>query len=534
MWTMSVMDREGVVRRRARRQRVEPGESLARLHPAISAEWHPSKNGSLTPADVIPRSTERVFWRCTIDASHVWQIQVISRVRHHGCPFCAGQAATPATCLRALRPEVAALWHPSRNGRLTPDDVMPGSARMAWWRCDVEPRHVWQAKVMWATKAKTGSCPFCAGRRVTSKSSLQARFPRVAAEWHPTLNGELRPRDVLATSNRRVFWLCGACEHVWQTALSNRVRGSGCAACLGRVATPKTSLLALFPEIAREWHPTLNGGLTPDDVRPGSCKRVAWRCAKSPAHTWETTVGARTLMGSGCPFCSRTRVSKETSLAALFPRLAREWHPTRNAPLTPRDVLPGYNRKVWWRCRRDPSHEWASVVSSRSSQGVGCPMCARKVVTPKTSLAALHPGVAREWHPTKNAPLTPRDVLPGSGRSVWWKCKKGPTHVWRAMVSNRTARHPSGCPVCSGRLVTPETSLRTRFPKVAAEWHPTKNRPMTPDDIVPGSNKRVWWMCTLNRAHVWNTVVANRTRKGYRCPFCAGRYVRKRVKGRTR
>ncbi|HIY38020.1 MAG TPA: zinc-ribbon domain-containing protein [Candidatus Agathobaculum merdigallinarum] len=35
------------------------------------------------------------------------------------------------------------------------------------------------------------------------------------------------------------------------------------------------------------------------------------------------------------------------------------------------------------------------------------------------------PHVARQWHPSKNAPLTPHDVTPNTTREVWWQCERG-------------------------------------------------------------------------------------------------------------
>ncbi len=509
---------------RAGRLYVSPEQSLAVLHPALAAEWHPTRNGPLTPADVIPRSSELVFWQCPTDPSHAWQTQVYSRLRGPGCPACAGQRATPETSLRALRPDIAACWHPTKNGALTPDEVMSGSGRKVWWRCAANPRHVWEAKVVMVTHAKRGGCPFCAGRRATPETSLRGCFPEIAAEWHPTKNGALRPEDVTWRSSRRVFWKCGACRHVWQTPVSRRgASGAGCPACAGRVVTSKNSLAARFPELARQWHPTKNGALTPEAVIPGSPRRIAWRCTKDPSHEWETTVNARTTQGTGCPFCAGKRATPETSLAALHPAIAAEWHRERNAPLKPQQLRPGSQHKAWWRCGKDPAHVWQSVVSSRTRLGAGCPFCAGTVVTQGASLAALHPGVAREWHREKNAPLTPWEVSPGSGRKVWWRCSVKPSHSWEARIYNRVATYATGCPICSGHKTTPDNSLRSCSPALAAEWHPTKNHPLTPDDVVPGSNRRIWWLCPVDPEHVWEAIVKNRSRKGQGCPYCSGR-----------
>ena len=43
----------------------------------------------------------------------------------------------------------------------------------------------------------------------------------------------------------------------------------------------KPSLSETHPELAKQWHPTKNGELTPNDVTPGSSKIVWWKCDKA-------------------------------------------------------------------------------------------------------------------------------------------------------------------------------------------------------------------------------------------------------------
>ena len=45
------------------------------------------------------------------------------------------------------------------------------------------------------------------------------------------------------------------------------------------------SLLRNNSELAKEWHPTKNGSLTPADLTLGSNKRVWWICSKG--HEWQ-------------------------------------------------------------------------------------------------------------------------------------------------------------------------------------------------------------------------------------------------------
>ena len=38
--------------------------------------------------------------------------------------------------------------------------------------------------------------------------------------------------------------------------------------------------LSLYPDLVKEWHPTKNGDLTPNDFTHGSGKKVWWLCPK--------------------------------------------------------------------------------------------------------------------------------------------------------------------------------------------------------------------------------------------------------------
>ena len=135
-------------------------------------------------------------------------------------------------------------------------------------------------------------------------------------------------------------------------------------------------MATLYPALARQWHPTKNGGLTPAAVAPGSRRRVWWQCPQG--HTWQAAVFSRS-QGADCPVCTgRTVLPGENDLATVFPQLARQWDQERNGALTPQQVSPYSNRAVWWRCGL--GHSWHAAISTRA-WGSDCPYCAgRKVL----------------------------------------------------------------------------------------------------------------------------------------------------------
>lgn len=200
-----------------------------------------------------------------------------------------------------------------------------------------------------------------------------------------------------------------------------------------RKPTPGRSLAELFPDIAAQWDVERNGGaLTPKDVNAWSEVRLWWSCPVAEDHRWKAPVAHR-AGAPGCPFCRGYRASHTNSLAALFPALAKQLHPTRNDTLHPEDIVATSERLHWWKCPAAEDHEW-QARSSDTTRSPGCPFCSGKRASATHSLATVNPELAALWHPSRNGALTARDVTPASEKVVWWKCPAGEDHEWRAPI----------------------------------------------------------------------------------------------------
>ena len=156
-----------------------------------------------------------------------------------------------------------------------------------------------------------------------SRSSVAARNPYLAAQWHPHRNSGVSPDEVkyeeVATS---YWWQCGNnSAHVWESPLSVRIRSNGvCPFCEQAAFFSNSALLAdAFPSVRKEWNPALNPGEPLVSIPVDSRQKFVWQCQVNRKHTWEATPFARAFWHAdsrrdtvrGCPRCE-LKMSKVT------------------------------------------------------------------------------------------------------------------------------------------------------------------------------------------------------------------------------
>ena len=86
------------------------------------------------------------------------------------------------------------------------------------------------------------------------------------------------------------------------------------------------------------------------------------------------------------------------------------------------------------------------------------------------------------------------------------------THIFARLKQGCTIEQALG-------LLRRTDSLRSEYPELAKQWHPTRNYPLVAHSVTSGSGKKVWWQCA--NGHEWRAVINSRTR-GMGCPYCAG------------
>ena len=535
------------------------------INPALAQEWNYEMNGTLRPENFTANSDKKVWWKCI--EGHEWETSIGNRNRGSGCPYCAGRYATKGeTDLKTINPTLAQEWNYEKNGELKPDNFTASSGQKVWWKCS--RGHEWQATIH--NRSKQRGCPFCNSEQNTSFPEYAIEYylkkhnlnvihsykengyeldiyipsKNIAIEydgchWHknrtkndleknrkckkdgiklyrireglPTLNDSSIDYFVQKGQKELSKILEEVLSQIIGTKIAVDLEKDNIAIDNLRYYTEKAnSLLHSNPQLVKEWNNEKNGSLKPENFTAQSNKKVWWKCTEG--HEWQATIADRNR-GRKCPYCAGKKVSNGfNDLKTVNPHLAKEWNYEKNTGLTPDDVTANSNKKVWWKC--NSGHEWMAIIQNRNN-GDKCPYCSgRIVIKGENDLKTINPTLAKEWNYEKNYRLTPTDVMPNSGKRVWWKCSKG--HEWQARIADRNRGNK--CPYCSNnKVLMGFNDLQTVNPHLAKEWNYKKNTSLLPVNVMPNSNKKVWWKC--NKGHEWQAMISSRN-IGRGCPEC--------------
>lgn len=505
---------------------------LQTISPELAKEWHPAKNGELTPRDITINSNKKVWWLCSRNQKHEWQSVIGTRIRSEsdsrGCPFCAGKKASEEYNLAKANPILCLEWNYKKNAPFTPENVTPSSNKIVWWKCS-KCNHEWQSAVNNRNgKRINRGCPNC-------NFGFQTSFPEQAIIYY--LNGifpEILNSYVLPFANRRTT------VDIFIPSLQLAIEYDGEYAHKDKMERDlrKTSLLiANNIKLIRIREPNLPFSDN-DKIKilyrsdtysynslESIIKDVSKYILKNFTLSSEQVRKLENLQSIDIETDSFSieeqvrMVKEEGSLEQTYPLISEQWHPTLNGNMKPFHYTKSSPKKVWWKC--DKGHEYLSRITDKSEE---CLVCNNRVVHPSNCLATTHPQLAKEWHKTKNKKLTPDDVVAGTPKLVWWQCCVC-SYEWRTSVAKRkgtTKVAGTGCPACSNKTVTKKNCLAVTSPKVAKEWHPTKNGNLTPLEVTAGSDKRAWWLCQTCH-HEWDAPIYHRKKTG--CPICGNKRI---------
>ena len=449
----------------------KPKHSLVFDYPLLCEEWDYEMNSPKTPEQFSKGSKDSVYWKCP--KGHPSYLARISNRTYNrqGCPICGGKKILVGfNDLGTVFPMLAAQWDYEKNWPKTPQDVSPRSSKSYWWICPIckesysailsnraagknhrkcsqkgtsfpEQAIYFYVKQMFPdTQSRDTSFGFELDIYVPSiKAAIEfdgVRYhkdidainkdnnkDKLCENFGITLYRFRDPR--LPSTNNAIRIDCT--DDGRKRKLDNPIKQLLC--CLNPdnkidvdtvrdcfdilsaslISTEQKSILVTHPDMAAEWHPTLNLPLTPDKVTSGMGIKVWWKCKKC-GNDYASVVYSRKA-GRGCPKCAikvlgvgkTSAALKTNSLVDKYPELVEEISIEDNPGINIYRLAAGSKKEIVWQCKKC-GKKWQARICHRTN-GVGCPWCARQKTTQAAKRAVVNLDTGEEYDSLKEAAI---------------------------------------------------------------------------------------------------------------------------------
>ena len=473
----------------------------------LMKEYLYSKNENYDLSKITIKSNKKVWWIC--NKGHEWEASVNHRASGRNCPYCSNHRLLIGyNDLATIKPSLINEWNYEKNDNLKPTDIFPYSNKKVWWICD--KGHEWEDTPNHRVSRDNG-CPYCSNHRLLKGyNDLSTTNPKLAKEWNYEKNGSLTPQDVMGGTQKKVWWLCNK-GHEWEATVASRNYGIGCPTCKKELQTsfPEQAIFyyfkKIFPDTINRYAdnnqeidifiPSIKIGIEYDGLRFHNQKKQKKEMAKDE---YFNTQGIKII---------RVKEKKKTKI--FFKDNIIYYQPSsQNKELN--NVIELLISKMFKDLKR--IEPMVDISIERDNNDI----LELLLSTEKDNSILTNEKLIKEWNYEKNKNINPEFIPKTSGKKVWWLCNKG--HEWEAIVNSRN--RGNGCPYCSNqKLLKGYNDLSTTNPKLAKEWNYEKNGSLTPQDVMGGSGKKVWWLCS-NCKYEWQTRVVDRNKQQSKCPIC--------------
>ena len=434
--------------------------------------------------------------------------------------------------LATVKPELVCEWNIDRNGDLTPTSICGHSSKKVWWKCS-NCNYEWQAIV--SNRVNGSGCPACKNNTTTVIRGLNdfaTTCPDLLKEWDFEKN-TISPFEISKGSHKRVWWRIlyknpetnTLIPLSWEATVKGRVKGNGCPflAGNGSILMGFNDLSTTHPDIAKEWLFSKNIGALPNNVAAGSHKKVWWKCSIC-GKEWQSTIKDRTS-GTGCPFC--TKFSRTS-----FPEQAIYYYVKKCYP----DAMSAFKEIFENKMEIDifiPSIKvgieydgeyWHSTDGSTKREALKYDICRSKgvfLIRVKENLEE------------RNVEFCDSLVFCNFSHKNYLAIDNAVAELfslfkYRGSIDINTERDEI-CIREQYSIGAKKNSLAGQFPKIAQQWHPTKNGNLRPEMFSPNANYKAWWLCPDCKG-VWQARIVDRTSKlkngGGKCAICTSHKIK--------
>ena len=416
-------------------------------------------------------------------------------------------------------------WEQNNLNDIFPDKVSYGSDIKPFWICR-QCGNKYRAAAYHRVKGQ--GCPICryikSGKSHTKSSmskngSFASIHPNLLSEWLYEKNN-IQPNEISEFCNKKFYWKCSKCGNIWQSTTGNRVRGRGCPECAKKQKSQTRHFSELkkngsfaqnCPNLIKEWDWVSNNkkGIDPFSIPITYLDMVSWICGKCGKKYLSYTFTRK--KGAGCPYCGAVKKYSLPEKIIFY-----------YIKLTYSDALENYKTKFLGKKEIDIYIPSLKVGIEYDGE-------------------RYHKNVEEDIekiHICKNngiqllrirEPLCPL-LIDDNIFTMKDKNDIKPILVFlnnklnlNINLENINYRQDKLKVLSDITTYEMNHSLAKMYPDIANEWDEQMNGNLKPSRVPSQSNLKVHWIC--KKGHKYESVISNRTRRGYGCPSCAGRFA---------
>ena len=510
--------------------------SLEKNNPELLVDWDYEEN-LLLPSDILSGSDKHVHWKCHICGTK-WIAPPSRRtgINASGCPGCSGRIVVEGkTDIFTLKPHLKDMWDFDKNIDIDPCKEMLHSKKLATWICPI-CGNGYQKRINIVAGQGKKYCDSC-------QKQFQTSFPEQAIYFYV--------KKAFPDAQSR-YMDYGFEIDIYIPSLKCAIEYDGCAwhnhaNCVQKDNKKNDKCSDLGIKMIRfreDGLPQLNENCMTIGVKSNDDESLI-----SAINQLAKLLNCRFECDIERDFSvimrSYKKQIRDNSLGVLRPDLANEFDTDKNG-ITPFDISLNTDRSFWWKCPL--GHESYKATPNNRNRGSGCPVCGKikrlnsihdNTIRNNGLFIQEYPDLYAEIDLSKLKEAVDFNMLQSKDGilNLPWKCSKC-GYEWVTTVYQRTVCN-NGCPSCAHRLVTSSrhykrmktnnSSLRDKYPDVAAEWNKKLNGDLTPEEIAFSSCKKVWWTCP-KCANDYQATVNSRTNRKIMsgCPRCKARKTSER------
>ena len=343
--------------------------SLSVKFPELSKEWHPTKNGESTTKDYSFGSHKKVWWMCKKE--HIWKATVKNRTAGSECPQCNPSSSRLEirlySELKLLIPNTT--WREKIKGKeldiFLKEQMIGIEIDGSYWHKNKVLKDLEKNKVINEAKVKLIRI-----REKPLKTLSKYDISVSQTDAHIDIIHNLLKKIIQLINERKLIRKLN--QYIHKAQFINEKEYLRISSYLPG-PTPENSLLAIYPEVAKDWNYELNYPLKPEMFYPNSMVKVFWKCSKHKEHVWKSLISMRSRH-INCPYCTGKKVSKQNSFVINYPDLLEEFDYKKNENIDPNQFTYGSQKKVWWLCKYC-NRSWKVAFYTRVSKRIGKPGC---------------------------------------------------------------------------------------------------------------------------------------------------------------